>query len=210
MTRILLIDDHEVVRDGIKQIFAENGRHAEFGEAGTPSAAVELAGGQHWDLAVVDISLGDRSGLDLIRELQVLQPRMRILILSMHSDLGYVRRALKAGAAGYITKETPRSEIGRALAVVLDGGRYLPGVIAEQLIFNRSVDAEREPHESLSNRELEVMGLLAKGLSVGDIATLLNLSAKTISTYRARILDKMNMTSNAELTRFAMRNKLLD
>jgi DNA-binding NarL/FixJ family response regulator len=210
MKQILLIDDHEVVRDGLKRIFSELGRTAEFGEASTPQRALQLAASKVWDIAVLDISLGELSGLDLLRELKLAQPRMRILVFSIHSEPEYVRRALKAGAAGYVTKDTPRAEIARAINTVLDGGRYLNPAIAEQLIFDRRSDGEKEPQETLSNRELEVMILLAKGHAVGDIAVLLRLSSKTISTYRARILDKMGMSSNADLTRYAVRSKLLD
>lgn len=209
MLRILIVDDHEVVRDGVKRIFGEQRGAAEFGEASTVAEALKLAREQEWDVAVLDLSLGERSGLELLKELKQIHPRLPVLILSMHSEEQYARRAFKAGAAGYITKDCPRAELLGAITKVAGGGRYVSPALAEKLIFGLEAGADRPPHAALSDREFEVMCLLASGKTVGEIADLLCLSDKTISTYRARVLEKMQMKTNAELTYYVIQNQLL-
>jgi two-component system invasion response regulator UvrY len=210
MTRILIIDDHEIVRDGLKNILNEQPEDNTFGEASTPPEALALATEQDWDVAVLDLSLGGRSGLEVLKELKQVRPRLRVLILSMHSEEQYARRAFKAGAAGYITKDSPRSELVKAISKVAEGGRYVSHALAEELVIDLERGSDRPPHETLSNREFEVMRLIASGKTVGEIAVLLSLSDKTISTYRARILEKMNMKTNAELTHYAIKSGLVD
>jgi two-component system invasion response regulator UvrY len=210
MTRILIIDDHEIVRDGLKNILNEQPEDNTFGEASTPPEALALATEQDWDVAVLDLSLGGRSGLEVLKALKQIRPRLPVLILSMHSEEQYARRAFKAGAAGYITKDSPRSELVKAISKVAEGGRYVSHALAEELVIDLERGSDRPPHETLSNREFEVMRLIASGKTVGEIAVLLSLSDKTISTYRARILEKMNMKTNAELTHYAIKSGLVD
>ncbi len=207
MKRILVVDDHDVVRSGVMRIAEEI--PAAFGEATTSAQALEMVREQDWDLAVVDISLGDRSGLDLIRELRQVRPHLPILVLTMHSEEQYARRAFRAGAAGYVTKDSPREELVNAMRKLLEGGRYVSPDIAEKLIVDLEQDHERPPHWALSDREFEVLCLIGSGKSVSDIASLLSLSDKTISTYRARILEKMGFSSSAEIIRYAIQNHLI-
>jgi two-component system, NarL family, invasion response regulator UvrY len=208
--RILIIDDHEVVRDGVKRIFDEQPGTTEFGDASTASEALQVASQQTWDIVVLDLSLGGRSGLDLLKELKQIQPRIPVLILSMHSEEQYARRAFKAGAAGYITKDSSRAELSRAIDKVMKGGKYVSPLLAEKLITYLEKGADRAPQDALSDREFEVMRLIASGKTVSEIAELLALSDKTISTYRARILEKMRMKTNAELTHYVIQNRLLE
>jgi len=208
--RILIIDDHEVVREGVKKIFEDQSGVLLFGEASSVVEALQLANEQYWDVAVLDLSLGDRSGLELLKELKQIRPALRVLILTMHSEEQYARRAFKAGAAGYITKDSPRAELIEAVQKVMQGERYLSPALVEHLIVDLEADSKRPPHETLSNREFEVMRLIASGKTVGQIAELLSLSDKTVSTYRARILEKTGMKTNAELIHYAIKNKLVN
>jgi DNA-binding NarL/FixJ family response regulator len=209
MKRILIIDDHEIVRDGLKKILIEQRDNRIFGEASSAPEALRLVAEQDWDLVVLDLSLGGRSGLEVLKELKQIRPRLPVLILSMHSEEQYARRAFKAGAAGYITKDSPRAELVRAINKVVEGGRYVSHALAEELVIDLERGSDRPPHETLSDREFEVMRLIASGKTVGEIAAILSLSDKTISTYRARILEKTGMKTNAELTHYAIRNKLV-
>ncbi|MEA2144359.1 MAG: hypothetical protein QOI64_2789 [Solirubrobacteraceae bacterium] len=210
MKKILIVDDHEVVREGVKKVLGELPDTITFGEAGTAPDALRLAREQDWDVVMLDLSLGDRGGLEVLKELKQTRPRLPVLILSMHSEEQYARRAFKAGAAGYVTKDSPRAELVKAVNKVISGGRYVSAALAERLIIDLGSDTDRAPHEALSDREFEVMRLLASGKTVGEIAGMLNLSDSTISTYRARILEKMGMKNNAELTHYAIQNKLVD
>lgn len=206
MLKILTIDDHEVVRRGIKEMFTEES--ATFGEARSGAEALTLLRQQQWDIAVLDISLGGRSGLEVLTELKQLRPRMPVLILSMHAEEQYAVRAFKAGASGYINKASSGEELRRAILKVVKGGQYVGPSLAEKMVLQLSQPA-KVPHESLSNRELEVLCSIASGKTVKEIALNLSLSDKTISTYRRRILDKMDMRTNAELTHYAIRNGLV-
>jgi two-component system, NarL family, invasion response regulator UvrY len=207
MNKLLIIDDHEVVLDGVKRIFDEPPGTIIFVEAGTIPEALRLAQEQAWDAAILDLSIGGRGGLELLKQLREIRPKLPVVILSMHSEAEYARRALKAGAAGYVTKDSPRDELVKAVRKAVEGGRYLSSALAEKLIVNLQRDTG-QPHESLSDREFEVLRLMGSGKTVGEIANLLSLSDKTISTYRARILEKMNMKTNAELMRYAIQNNL--
>jgi DNA-binding NarL/FixJ family response regulator len=208
--RILIVDDHAVVRDGVKTIVGERFGKVVLGEASTANEALELARQEEWDAVVLDISLGARSGLEVLKELKHLRPKLPVLILSMHSEAQYARRAFKAGASGYITKESSHAELVTAINKVIEGGRYVSAALAEKLVFDIERGTGGPPHESLSDREFEVMCLIASGKTVTEIAEVLSLSDKTISTYRARILEKMDMKTNAELTHYAIKNKLVD
>ncbi len=210
MKRILIIDDHEVLREGVKRVFDKQPETATFGEASSVQEALRLVREQDWDVAVLDISLRDRSGLEVLKELKQIRPRLPVLILSMHSGEQFARRALKAGASGYITKDSPRAELVEAVNKVMSGGRYISAAVAENLIFDLERDTGRPPHEALSDREFQVLRLIASGKTVSEIAGMLSLSDSTISTYRARILEKMRMKTNAELTYYAIQNKLVE
>jgi two-component system invasion response regulator UvrY len=210
MKKILIVDDHEVVRDGVKRIFGEQPSATFFGEASTASEALQLARIQDWDVVVLDLSLGERNGLEVLKELKQIRPRLPVLILSMHSEEQYARRSFKAGAAGYITKDSSRAELVKAINKVLEGGRYVSPTLAEILVFDITRDTDRPPHEILSDREFEVLGLIGSGQTVSEIADILSLSDSTISTYRARLLEKMGMKTNAELIYYAIQNKLVD
>jgi len=207
MLKILTIDDHEVVRRGIKEMFTEES--ATFGEARSGAEALALVRKQQWDIAVLDISLDGRSGLEVLTELKQLRPRMPVLILSMHAEEQYAVRAFKTGASGYINKASSAEELRQAILKIIHGGQYVGPALAEKMVLQLSQPA-KVPHESLSNRELEVLCSIASGKTVKEIAVNLSLSDKTISTYRRRILDKMDMRTNAELTHYAIRNGLVE
>jgi DNA-binding NarL/FixJ family response regulator len=210
MPRILLVDDHVVVRDGIKKMFDGPAGPAAFGEAAEPHVALKLAEEQDWDVVVLDLSLKQRSGLELLKDLKRVRPRLPVLILSMHSEEQYARRAFKAGASGYLTKDCSRTELLEAIQRVIGGSRYVSPALAEKLVAGLERGTDGPPHEVLSDREFEVLRLIASGKTVGEIAEILSLSDKTISTYRARLLEKMGMKNNAELTHYAIHNKLVD
>jgi DNA-binding NarL/FixJ family response regulator len=206
MLKILTIDDHEVVRRGIKEMFTDDS--ATFGEARSGAEALALVRKQQWDIAVLDISLGGRSGLEVLAELKQLRPRMPVLILSMHAEEQYAVRAFRAGASGYINKASSGEELRRAILKIVKGGQYVGSSLAEKIVLQLSQPG-KVPHESLSNREFEVLCSIASGKTVTEIASTLSLSNKTISTYRRRILDKMDMRTNAELMHYAIRNGLV-
>jgi DNA-binding NarL/FixJ family response regulator len=207
MLKILTIDDHEVVRRGIKDMFTKES--ATFGEARSGAEALDLVRKQPWDIAVLDISLGGRSGLEVLSELKQLRPRMPVLILTMHAEEQYAVRAFKAGASGYINKASSGEELRRAILKIIKGGQYVGPTLAEKIVVQLSQPG-KVPHETLSNREFEVLCSIASGQTVKEIAAKLSLSDKTISTYRRRILDKMDMRTNAELTHYAIRNGLVE
>jgi DNA-binding NarL/FixJ family response regulator len=210
MVRILLVDDHAVVRDGIKRIFDERPGKALFGEASSAHEALRLVREELWDVVVLDISLGGRNGLELLKEMKKIHPKLPVLILSMHSEEQYARRAFKGGASGYITKGSSRTEIVNAIYKVIGGGKYVSPVFAEKLVADIERGIDGPPHAILSDREFEVMRLIGSGKTVTEIAEMLSLSDRTISTYRARILEKMRMKTNAELIRYVIENKLVD
>jgi two-component system invasion response regulator UvrY len=210
MRRVLIVDDHEVVRDGVKRLLDEPPGEISCGEAGTPQEALQLALANEWDAVVLDLSFAGKSGLEVLKELKQVRPRLPVLVLTMHSEEQYARRAFKAGAAGFITKDSPRAELSKAIHKVLDGGKYLSPALAEKLIIDLERGADRPPDETLSDREFQVMRLIASGKTLSEIAGLLSLSDKTISTYRARLMEKMRMRTNAELTHYAIHNKLVD
>jgi two-component system, NarL family, invasion response regulator UvrY len=207
MKRILIVDDHEVVRAGVMKIIDQS--ETVFGEAGNPEQALQMVRDEQWDLAILDLSLGDRGGMELLKELRQASPKLPILILSMHSEEQYARRAFKAGAAGYVTKDSPREELILAVSKVIAGGKYLNPATAERLVQDLGDDSQQPLHHTLSDREFQVLRFIAAGKAVGEIAGLLGLSDKTVSTYRARILEKMGMKTNAEIIRYAIRNNLV-
>lgn len=208
--KILIADDHAVVRQGLKQILADEYRRAVFGEAGTAQEALDLVWREEWDVVVLDVTMPGRSGLEVLKEIRKSRPRLPVLVLSMHPEDQFAVRVLKSGAAGYMTKESAPEELVGALKKVLNGGRYVSATLAEKMASYLTTDLQRPPHELLSNREFLVLRLLASGKTVSQVAEVLTLSVKTISTYRARILEKMAMQSNAELTHYAIQNRLVE
>jgi len=211
MKKILIVDDHAVVRDGVKRIFDEQRSATSFfGEASTGPQAVTIAQKEHWDAVVLDLSLGDSSGLEVLKELKQVRPKLPVLILSMHSEAQYARRAFKAGAAGYITKDSSRSELVEAIHRVIEGRRYVSPAMAEKLVIDLEDGSLRPPHELLSDREFEVMCLIASGKTLGAIAQRLSISDKTVSTYRARILEKLRIRTSAEIVHYAFQNNLVE
>ncbi|HEY5283555.1 MAG TPA: response regulator transcription factor [Polyangia bacterium] len=210
MTRILLVDDHAVVRRGVRDILTESLGKVEFGEAAKPSEAIDKLQAQDWDVVVLDISLPGRGGLDALRDIKRLRPSVPVLVLSMHAEDHYALRALRAGAAGYVNKDSAAEDLAGAVRKVLAGGTHVSVHLAETLAKSLRSDNSRPAHELLSDRELEVLRALAAGKTVKQIGTDLSLSEKTVSTYRTRLLEKMQMHSNAELIQYAIREGLVD
>lgn len=209
MIRVLMADDHAIVRKGLRQILAEGELPCEVEEATTGREVLKMIYDADWDILVLDISLPDQSGLDLVKELKHLRPRLPILILSVHPEDQYAVRALKAGVAGYLNKDSAPDQLVQAVQRIVGGGKYISQSLAEMLAMNVGGDAQGAPHESLSDREFSVLLHIGKGKSVTEIADELGLSVKTISTYRTRILEKMNMTSNADMIRYAIEANLV-
>lgn len=186
-----------------------DGRQDVFGDASTAAEALVLIDQQHWDLVVLDISLGSSSGLELLHAIQHVRPRLPVLVLSMHGEEQYARRAFQAGASGYIMKNSPNAELVAAINKVAGGGKYVSAKLAEALVAHLDPRAILLPHERLSQREFEVLRLLASGSAVSSIAEALSLSDKTVSTYRSRILEKLQLKNTAELVRYALEHSLI-
>jgi two-component system, NarL family, invasion response regulator UvrY len=207
--RILIADDHTVVRQGLRMILASEFKKATIGEAQNTQELLELLKEGPWDAVVMDLSMPGGSGLDTLKQIKHIYPQLPVLVLSMHPEDQYAVRTLKAGASGYLTKETASEELVAAMQKILRGGKYINASVAEKLLFHLGNDDERPPHELLSDREYQVLCMIGSGKEVGQIAEELTLSVKTVSTYRARILEKMNMKTNAELTHYAIEKKLV-
>jgi DNA-binding NarL/FixJ family response regulator len=207
--KILIADDHAVVRRGLSQILLEGFPGAIFDEASNAQEILQKIREQQWSLLTLDIGLPGRSGLDLLRDLRASYPRLPVLVLSVHPEDQYARRVLKAGAAGYLSKDTAPFELTNAVRRILRGGRYISASLAEMLATDLG-EGQRHHHEALSDRELEVLRMMASGKTITQIADSLALSPKTISTYRARILEKLDMNTTADLIRYAVENGLVD
>ncbi len=206
----LIVDDHTVIRQGLKQILADAFKKSVFGEASGTSEALRKLPDHPWDIVLLDISMPGGNGLDVLQQLADARPSMAVLVLSMHPEDQFAVRALKGGAAGYITKNTASEEIVGAVKKVLAGGKYISSSLAESLAAGLIPASGTPAHETLSQREAQVMRLIASGKSAKEIASDLALSVKTVSTYRARILEKMKFKTNAEIIRYAMNEKLVD
>jgi two-component system, NarL family, invasion response regulator UvrY len=207
--KILITDDHAVVRQGLKQILLEEFTRAEFGEATNAQEAIERVWKENWDVVVLDITMPGRSGLEVLKEIKKSRPKLPVLVLSMHPEDQFAVRILKIGASGYMTKESAPNELVGAVRKVMAGGRYVSPSLAEKMASYLAIDVQTPPHERLSDREFLVLRLIASGKTPTAIAKELALSVKTISTYRMRILEKMNMANNAELTHYAIQNQLV-
>lgn len=210
MIRLLLADDHALVREGLKRILAAAPDVEVAAEAATGDEALARVKQDDYDLALVDLSMPGLSGLDLIRRLKLEKPRLRILVLSMHGESQYAARALKAGAAGYLTKDSAAAQLLGAIRKVAGGGVHISETAAAQLLAASARTGDASPHAALSDREFEVFRQLVAGRSLTEIAAALHVSVKTISTHKTRILEKMAMASTAELVRYAVEHRLLD
>jgi two-component system, NarL family, invasion response regulator UvrY len=208
--KFLIADDHEVVRQGVKQMISDAYPEAEFGEASDAAMALEKSLNETWNLVVLDIHMPGRGGIETLVELKKYKPRVPVLVLSMYSEGEYAVRALKAGASAYINKGSVTSELVEAVGKALAGGRYITPVLGELLAADLGRTTESLPHHKLSDREYEVMKLIATGHSVKVIAAKLSLSEKTVFTYRARTLEKLGVESDVDVARYALRHHLVD
>jgi DNA-binding NarL/FixJ family response regulator len=210
MIRIVVADDHTIVREGLKQLLGAAGDLSVVGEAQDGHGVLKCVRELEFDLLLLDMSMPGKSGMELIRQVHGERPRLRILVLSMHEEQQYAVRAIKAGAAGYLTKESASSQLVSAIRKVAAGGAFISTAVAEQLALGAMPDNDGPAHGSLSDREFQVFRMLASGSSVSDIAERLNLSVKTISTHKARLMQKMNLANAADLVRYAISHRLLD
>ena len=210
MIRVLLADDHAIVRAGLKEILADTGDIEVAGEAANGQEVLARVSAQDFDVAVLDMSMPGRNGIELIKLVKREKPKLRILVLSMHSEEQYAVRALKAGASGYLSKESAADELVAAIRRIAGGGAYVTPETAERLALGAAPRAETAAHTLLSDREFQVFQMIARGASVSEIARELSLSVKTISTHKTRIMDKMGLANQAELIRYALEHRLLD
>lgn len=210
MIRVLLADDHAIVRAGLKEILADTGDITVAGEATNGHEVMARVHAEDYDVAVLDMSMPGRSGIELIKQVKSAKPRLRVLILTMHSEEQYAVRALKAGASGFLTKEAAAEQLVAAIRRIAAGGAYVSPETAERLVLDTGSHAVAAPHTLLSDREFQVLQMIAGGRTVGEIAKTLSLSVKTVSTHKTRILHKMGLANQAELIRYALEHKLLD
>ncbi len=210
MIKIFIADDHPLIRKGIKEIFEEEIDIKVIGDAAYPHEVLEGLKKLEPDVLITDLSMPGRSGLDLISDIKQLFPKLPILVLTMHPEDRFAVRAFKAGAFGYLTKDAKPEEIIKAVRQVVTGRKYITPSIAEMLATEIDRDISKMPHELLSDREYQIMQLIASGKKVSEIAEKLSISIRTVNTYRSRVLEKMNMKTNAELTMYAIENKLID
>jgi two-component system invasion response regulator UvrY len=208
--RVLIADDHAIFREGLKQVLSEIADIVVVGEAETAAEAVNIARRTQADVMTLDISMPDRSGIEALKQIKKEKPDLTVIMLSMHREDQYAIRALKAGASGYLTKQSASSELVLAIRTVAKGKKYLSATVAQALANHLGTDSEKPLHEMLSDREFQTLMMIASGLSVSDIATKLNLSVKTVSVYRSRVLEKLHLRHNAEMTHYAIRNRLVD
>lgn len=206
---IFIVDDHAVVRKGIKQILNDEGDVSYIAEASNSDELFKQLYDRKWDVIILDITLPGKNGLDVLIELKQKMPDVKVLILTMHPEEEIAIRSLKSGASGYLNKDSVPSELTKAVRKVQEGGKYISSSLGEKLAMYFDKDATRLPHEILSGREFQILCLIASGHSLTEIADELSISIKTVSTYRTRILEKMNMKSNVELTHYAIKNKLV-
>ena len=210
MIRIVLADDHAIVREGLKRIVADVKDFAVAGEAADGTEVMRAVREIDFDVLVLDLSMPGRSGMELIKLVKAEKPKLRILVLSMHQETQYAVRAIKSGASGYLTKESAPALLEQAIRKIGSGGAYISAEVAEQLALGAMPGSEGIPHESLSDREFEVFRLLVAGDAVSDIAAKLNLSVKTVSTHKANLMQKMGLSNQTELVRYALKHGLAD
>jgi DNA-binding NarL/FixJ family response regulator len=209
MIKILIADDHAVVRKGLKQILLEEFPAATIAEVGDAEDMLKQIMSEPWDVVISDLNMPGRSGLDALQQIRTSHPELPVLILSVHPEEQYAIRVLKAGASGYLSKESASDELVKAVQRVLLGKKYISQAVAEKLATSFSGSTGKQPQEYLSDREFDVMKLLASGKTISEIAEMRLLSVTTVSTYRARVMAKLNLKTNADLTKFAIENKLI-
>jgi DNA-binding NarL/FixJ family response regulator len=210
MIRVLLADDHAIVRAGLRELLADTEDIEVAGEASNGQDVMAQARAQEFDVAVLDMSMPGRSGIELIKQLKGERPNLRILVLSMHSEHQYAVRAVKAGASGYLTKDTAADQLVAAIRRIAGGGAYVTPETAERLVLDSGPGSDAAPHSLLSDREFQVFQLIASGRSITEIAQQLSLSVKTVSTHKTRIMEKMRLSNQSELIRYAIDNKLIE
>lgn len=206
----MLVDDHPIVRRGLRDILVNAFTDSVIHEVGSGREAVTLVRSHPWHVMILDLSLPDGSGLEVLKQVRQAQPRLPVLILSMHTADQFARRSIAAGASGYLTKDIADSELVTAVGRILKGGKYFGSQVLERVALGLHPDRDERPHERLSDREYQVLRMIGSGKTVSEIASVLALSVKTVSTYRARVLDKMELRTNAELTHYAVRNGLAE
>ena len=202
--KILIVDDHAVIYQGLKRILDDEFEGATFGEARHSQEALDLVSRERWDLVILDVDLPGRGGLDVLKQMRAEHPKLPVLMFSMHSEEQFAVRALKAGASGYVAKDSASERLVEAIRKVIRGGRYVSAALAERLAADLSRNVSPVSHEILSDREFEVMRMIAEGKTTTAIADLLSLSVKTVSTYRARILEKLQLETTSELIRYVI------
>jgi len=210
MLRVLIVDDHEIVRRGLKEVLADEFPELKVGEASNSQGALELVTTQKWDIVLLDINIPGRSGLEVLEEVKRLQPGAPVIILSAYPEEEFAIRSLKLGASGYLNKSRASDEVLAAVKKALTGGKYVTASLAERLVSILGGEIEHALHESLSSRELQVLRMIAKGHTIKEIAADLTLSERTVGTYRTRISKKMGLGTNVELARYALKNGLVD
>lgn len=210
MIQVLIADDHAIVRQGLKQILADTADMVVKGEAENGVDAVRMARSGEWDVVLLDISLPDKNGIEVLKQIKKEHPKLPVLMLSTHTEDQYGLRALKDGASGYLSKLSAPAQLVTAIRQVASGRKYVSPELAEQLANAVNRDLERPLHESLSDREYQTLCMIASGKTLSEIAADLSLSVKTVSVYRSRLLEKMRLKNNAELTHYAMKNKLVE
>jgi len=208
--RVLLADDHAMVRSGLKEILADTGDITVSGEATNGHEVLAQVRAHEYDVAVLDMTMPGRSGIELIKQVKEARPKLRVLVLTMHKEEQYAVRALRAGASGYLTKESAADQLVAAIRRIAAGGAYVSPETAERLALDAGRASDVPPHTLLSDREFQVFQMIAKGAAVGEIAKQLSLSVKTVSTHKTRIMEKMGLANQSELIRYALENKLLD
>lgn len=210
VTKILIADDHPILREGLKRILSGSGEKFQIDEAENGQEALDKVWANDYDVILLDISMPGTSGLDVLKQIKKQKPRLPVLILSMYPEDQYAMRILRAGASGYLTKNSASEELITAIRKVLQGRKYVTPTLAEKLVYELEADEKKQPHERLSDREYQVMHMIASGKTIKAIADELTLSVKTISTFRTRILTKMTMKNNAELTYYAIKQGLVE
>jgi len=210
MIRVLIVDDHAILRRGLKQILSETEDMTVAGEAENSQQALQILREGNWDVVLLDISMPDRNGIDTLKLIKKERPKLAVLMLSMHPENQYAIRALKAGAAGYLTKQSAPAQLVNAIRQVTQGRKYVSPTLAEELANTLGEDSEKPPHEQLSNREYQTLTLIASGKTLTEIGAELKLSVKTVSVYRARVLAKLKLKNNAELTHYGIKNGLVE
>jgi DNA-binding NarL/FixJ family response regulator len=210
MIRVIIADDHTIVREGLKQLLSVESDLQVVGEARDGHEALRIVRGTDFDVLLLDMSMPGKGGMELIRQVKSEKPRVRILVLSMHAEHQYAVRAIKSGASGYLTKDSASTQLLSAIRKVASGGAFISAEVAEQLAHSAMPHAEGPLHASLSDREYQVFQLLVAGTSVSDIAQQLNLSVKTVSTHKARLMEKMGLANQTELVRYAIKHQLID